>query len=72
MGVKFQTYTQRVRASGGKLRDPNRKAANVNFDISLFNRLADRAHKKSISLSELIRTYCEWGLSEEMREYNGR
>lgn len=63
--VKFQRYTQRVRAVGAKVRDPLRRAACITFDNETFNQLAKRAHMQEISLAELIRNYCEWGLEQD-------
>jgi len=38
------------------------------FEEDTFNRLAKRAEGDGVSVSEVIRTYVEWGMEDEQRE----
>ena len=38
------------------------------FEEDSFNRLAKRAEGDGVSVSEVIRTYVEWGMEDEQRE----
>lgn len=37
----------------------------IGFEADLFEQLATRAQAQRVSLAELVRTYCQWGIDTE-------
>lgn len=62
---KFNRYKSKRRAKGFISRNSlYRIQVTVAFDEEMFNKMVDKSVKENISLSRVIREFCEWGLEE--------